>query len=305
MQPLSTPTVRNAPNIPPEQQSDSAGKPKESAAQPPNIAASATTNEPTHVATNLARDAAGNRDQSADDASEFWVWFGHKVKITDSLLVAVTFLLFLVTGALIFVGVDQAVQLRATIRKIDEVGRVHAGHMAASATAMGNAASAMDKQATLAHQSYLATHRPRLTVRFINCGEPEAGYRPGAEIRIANVGYTDAKIVSIGSDIFRRTNKRIVPGGWSAIPQTVPLNPLAEPSQELVFSVLGGSPLATEHVHRIVGGQDELCLIGIVTYEDHNATKRTTSFFRIYDPSARRYVRAGKDDAHADYEYEN
>lgn len=174
-----------------------------------------------------------------------------------------------------------------------------------TAKAMREAADAMSKQALLAHQNYLATHRPRLTVRFVNCTEPKANERPAAEIRVANVGYTDAKIVSIGADIFRRTEKRIAPDGWCAIPQTIPLNPLAEPSQELVFTVTARNLLSPDQIARVTSGDDELCLIGIILYEDHNGTKRATSFFRIYSIDQKRYTRAGPLDAHADYEYEN
>jgi hypothetical protein len=223
------------------------------------------------------------------------------------------------TGAIVFVGVVQTVvfgiqarRLKETVlamKQIDEGQSAKVAESIAQATRAANAmkevADAMSKQATLAHQSYLATHRPRLRVRFIDCGEPKPNDRPGAVIRIANVGYTDAKIVSIGADIFRRTGGRTIPGGWSAIPQTVPLNPIAEPSQELLFTVMGGSAVSENNVRRILLGEDELCLLGIVIYEDYNGTKRTTSFFRIYDRALVRYRRAKEDDFQADYEYEN
>lgn len=205
---------------------------------------------------------------------------------------------------------------RATKRLVDDAKENETRHavdrQVALATAgtqttvMSQQADILEKQKEIAREGFIAAHRPRLTVRFINCPEPIIDAQPTADLRVANTGASDANYFSIGADIFRRTNNRIVPGGWSAIPQTVPLNPVVEPSQELTFTVIGKDTLNENHVKYVVEHRsDELCLIGIIVYEDRNGTKRTTSFFRKYNPDQRRYMRVSPHDAHADYEYEN
>jgi hypothetical protein len=145
--------MQHTPNIPTEQQPNGTHKTEVGADQPPQTASNPPAPAPTGIAPDLARNTATNGGQGNNDATEFWIIFWHKVKITDSLLVVVTFLLFIATAALIFVGIDQAKQLRATITKMDDIGKMHAGHFKAHVVQASRAAKAMEDAASGMHAS--------------------------------------------------------------------------------------------------------------------------------------------------------
>ena len=90
--------------------------------------------------------ARAQRRDSTDDASEFWVILGRRLKITNSCLVLFTALLF-------FAALWQGIQLRRTIDKMDEVGATHAGHMAGSVAEAKRGADEMGKLATTTKKS--------------------------------------------------------------------------------------------------------------------------------------------------------
>ena len=49
----------------------------------------------------------------------------------------------------------------------------------------------------------------------------------------------------------------------------------------------------------------ELCTLGIVTYTDDNGTRRSTSFFRIFNPARQRFMRASDDDEFSERDFED
>lgn len=133
--------AQHAPNIPPEQQPNRAGEAQVAAAQQAQNGSQPAPTIPQRPSADSEGKSGTNPDNSANEASEFWPPFwGFRLKVTDSLLAAFTALLF-------FAAIWQAIQLRRTIDKMDEVGAKHAGHMAASSRQATRAADAMGRVA--------------------------------------------------------------------------------------------------------------------------------------------------------------
>jgi len=157
----------------------------------------------------------------------------------------------------------------------------------------------------LGNKEFIATHRPQLRLRYAVGELPPAGNFATAELHVANVGQSDAVIQQIGVDIFvRRTN---VPnsGVFNAAPQPWSDSSSIPPGKEARMDAKSARPInANERPHIVTGGF-QLCLLGIVNYVDRNQIVRSTSFFRIYNPNTKRFLRAAKDDQYAEWDYED
>jgi len=98
-QPPQIPTHQQAPNSD-SSQTPAAGKTQNAGPSSPGI--------PIVPPSNLEKESSSNGAQGADKGSEFWPILGHRLKITDSLLAAFTFLLVLIGGW-------QGIQLKRTV----------------------------------------------------------------------------------------------------------------------------------------------------------------------------------------------
>jgi hypothetical protein len=159
-----------------------------------------------------------------------------------------------------------------------------------------------DKQATVAHQTYIATHRAILRARRFRISLMQAGRAIKVEFETINTGATDADVTG------RLVLVPILdaPGAIFGLP---PL-PLAF-SIEFPSKLRGGEtmghvheddgPVHEDDVAAVNAGTRFLHVIGRVAYTDDNGRPRETGFFRWYDAELHRFRKV--DDS--DFEYED
>jgi hypothetical protein len=165
----------------------------------------------------------------------------------------------------------------------------------------------MIMQKEIARRTFIAAHRPRMHVQFIDSPHITTGNKPTATIRVINIGGSDAKVIGIGIAWFRRSSDGAEINAWNAIPQPLPQGEqVVPPGKQLDIGVDGSTPLSEADIDAIHIGQHELIMVAILTYEDEVGASRATSFVRrfVNHPTRPHYVRLAEGDAHLDYEYE-
>ena len=150
----------------------------------------------------------------------------------------------------------------------------------------------------LGTREFVSTHPPRMRVRYVET-TALASARHTATIFAAKAGDTDARVVANGVDIFVQGNSH------SAVPVSRAPPDVVAPGQEMRFSVVGGQVLTGTELSQIGHRSLNLCLLGIIRYEDGNGTARNTSLYRVYDPTFSRFNSASINDASAEREYED
>jgi hypothetical protein len=133
-------------------------------------------------------------------------------------------------------------------------------------------------QIKLAREEFIATHRPRVIVRFIQGPFHENGvYDEFVWVTIANIGETKATIIELGCDLARRTDRNAwVYPGLQAAPK--PISPIfLESGARHTFKVRAHIPEAMIFTH----ADYELCVVGCIRYKDDNGRRLETGFLRI------------------------
>jgi len=135
--------------------------------------------------------------------------------------------------------------------------------------------------AKLAREEFIATHRPRVIVRFIQGPfHNEAGHE-FMWVTFANVGETMATITAIGGDLVRRNGSTGAwrPSGLDASPK--PITPTTlESGDRHIITVTAKGPISDIELFGDATGTYELCAVGGVRYQDGNGRTRETAFFR-------------------------
>lgn len=135
--------------------------------------------------------------------------------------------------------------------------------------------------ARLAREEFVATHRPRVIVRFLQGPFHNNEDYEFYWATFANIGETAATITEIGGDLARRN---IENGSWKspgldASPQSV--SPVVlESGQRHTVTILAKEPVSDIDIFGDATGTFELCAVGRVRYEDSNGRTRETAFFR-------------------------
>ena len=135
--------------------------------------------------------------------------------------------------------------------------------------------------AKLARDEFIATHRPRVIVRFIQGPFHDDDGHEFMWVTFANVGETAATITAIGGDLARRIASTGVwrSPGLDASPQ--PVTPVTlESGDRHVVKVTAKAPLSEIEMFGDATGTYELCAVGRVRYQDGNGRTRETAFFR-------------------------
>ncbi len=172
------------------------------------------------------------------------------------------------TGYLIFVGVAQALLFLWQLYLIRE-----------SLADAKEVASAARESADLARQQFVATHRPKIIVRFIQGPWPNADGAQGVWVTVTNVGETDAIVESFGRDLAMRIGR----GGWLPPGVNAGLRRLPQPvtltsGERLVIWVE-----ATGNDVALDDPQAELCVVGRIQYRNRNGRLLETGFLRVWD----------------------
>jgi hypothetical protein len=165
------------------------------------------------------------------------------------------------------------------------------------------AADNTKRSADIAHKEYLSAHRPRLRLRRVSDLYMAPASTASVRLDFANVGESEARIIEYGVDLFFRAKGDR--GAFSAEPK--PFVMAVPPGKQATLRINGGRPLSQADVDAINSGVADLCLLCIANYLDEVEipVQRSTSVFRLYVPSRRRFVRVEENDEYAEWDYED
>jgi hypothetical protein len=135
--------------------------------------------------------------------------------------------------------------------------------------------------AKLAREEFIATHRPRVVVRFIQGPFHDDAVHEFMWVTFANVGETAATITAIGGDLARRNAST---GTWrppGVDASRKPITPISlESGDRHVVTVKAKASISDIELFGDATGTYELCAVGSVRYQDGNGRTRETAFFR-------------------------
>jgi hypothetical protein len=227
-----------------------------------------------------------------------------------------TFLLFVATAALCYVALLQRRTMEAHKQSLEAM----AGHMQGGLTETRKAANAAKDSADAARKSFIAAHRPRLTIRFVTTVSEigEAGQGVSGDFLVYNTGGTAAILercyseVIVGDSLPTRSNRYTEEAGEAlgAI--------LLLPGQSTIVRFPTGGPKRLDPDEHIairkrqesvstnpMSGNNwswsNLFLIGWIGYIDESRKARRAGFCRRYDFAEKRFV---VNEDH-DYQYED
>jgi hypothetical protein len=156
--------------------------------------------------------------------------------------------------------------------------------------------------AKLAREEFVATHRPRVTVRFIQGPHHNNEGHEFMWVTFANVGETTATITEIGGDLNRRDTST---GNWrlpgiDGTPK--PISPVVtlESGDRHTVTFVAKSPISDIELFGDATGTYELCAVGGVRYQDGNGRTRETAFFRTNNGGEGFTASANKEDEYED-----
>jgi hypothetical protein len=136
--------------------------------------------------------------------------------------------------------------------------------------------------AKLAREEFIATHRPRIIVRFLQGPFHDDDGREFCWVTFANIGETAATLIEIGGDLARRnrdTGDWKIPG-LDASPKPIEAVVL-DSGQRHVVTITAKVPMSDMDIFGDVTETYELCAVGRVRYQDGNGRIRETAFLRI------------------------
>ena len=135
----------------------------------------------------------------------------------------------------------------------------------------------------LARQEFIATHRPRIIVRFVQ-GPVDDGKEPEfVWVTIANIGEASATITAVGYGLAHRRgrNNWLPPGlaaGFHDISPTV-----LESGGRLTFKVSAQNVTDDAAIAASALDDGELCAVGQIRYQDGNGRRLEMAFLRVHD----------------------
>jgi hypothetical protein len=156
----------------------------------------------------------------------------------------------------------------------------------------------------LARQEFIATHRPRVILRYIQGPfYNDEGHRFVC-VTFVNMGANNAIIEAFGADLALRRDDddEWEPPGLDADPKSVEPIILAC-GQRHFFTVTAKMPADTDKAifQEALDGH-QLCAVGVVRYKDGNGVARDTGFFRVLDDDGEAFVLSPHD---AEMEYQD
>jgi hypothetical protein len=146
----------------------------------------------------------------------------------------------------------------------------------------------------LARQEFVATHRPRIILRYIQGPfETEEGHQY-IWVSFVNIGANTAIIEAFGADLAKRwddTYDWAIPGLDAAPNEISPI--VLTCGQRHVFTVTARGAPDKElelQIFREAVSDYQLCAVGVIRYKDGNGVARDTGFFRVLDDEGRSFV---------------
>jgi hypothetical protein len=169
-------------------------------------------------------------------------------------------------------------------------------------TAAANNASNI--MAGIAEKQFIASHRPRIRVRFIQnvtLGEQEPFE---VWVTFANIGESNGMITAFGGDIGTKRGFHWEPPGLAATPRALDRPPTVASGERESFNIVGS--LSSGDILDINHDRITLYAVGEIEYTDTIGVVRRTSFFRVYNPAQSRFTKCTPNDADAqELEYED
>lgn len=159
------------------------------------------------------------------------------------------------------------------------------------------------KSIDLAREEFIATHRPKVIVRFIHLDLSEGP--PRIRLTLANVGSSDATIISIKAGIGIKGTDNLAWLRPSPEPQEIPIpDPILVSGQRSsVPLALDGRRLGTFQIEAIQRVEKILYVLGEIQYRDSNKVSRYTGFFRVYSVLTERFQQVEQLWAGSELEY--
>ena len=149
----------------------------------------------------------------------------------------------------------------------------------------------------LTRKEFIATHRPRVIVRFIQGPFDDAeSHHQYIWVTIANIGVNPATVEAFGCDLARRDHMRqwVIPG-LDASPKAIPPFSLIS-GQRHPFTVTAKTPYTDKEKLADAQGIQQLCAVGAIRYVDGNGVVRETGFFRTFDTNSKIFVASKNDE---------
>jgi hypothetical protein len=146
----------------------------------------------------------------------------------------------------------------------------------------------LDDQIKLARQEFIATHRPKVIVRFIQGFSYDDDLHEIIFVTVVNTGVNSAIIREFGCDLGRRKDGHWL-GGIDGTPKAI--TPVTLKSGERhTFTVRSPTPYGDAEVADDAWA--EICAVGRIRYADESNVVRETGFFRTYNRESEAFVRS-------------
>jgi len=141
----------------------------------------------------------------------------------------------------------------------------------------------------LGNKEFIATHRPRLVLRFTQSDPIRPNEKPGAQLIVDNAGSAKAYVIAKAGDIGQKRGAEWIPPWVFPSGVSLPEEKILKPGERRVFLVRATSPLSEGDIAEIEAGRNKLMLVGAFTYRDDNNVIRYTGFYREFDWNKREF----------------
>jgi hypothetical protein len=146
----------------------------------------------------------------------------------------------------------------------------------------------------LARQEFVATHRPRVVVRYIQGPNEDREGRQFYWVTFVNIGANPAIIEAFGADLAKRSDEtgRWAPPGLDAEPKEISPIVLTSGQRHTFIVTARDLPEALVEIQIFREGVNDyqLCAVGVIRYSDGNGVARDTGFFRVLDDEGNSFV---------------
>jgi hypothetical protein len=156
----------------------------------------------------------------------------------------------------------------------------------------------------LAREEFIATHRPRVILRYIQGPFFNDAGHQFIWLTFVNTGANDAIVEAFGGDLALRRDEDDtweVPGLDASQKTIKPI--VITCGQRHVFEVTGKYPAASDKaIFHDAMREHQVCAVGSIRYRDGNGVARDTGFFRVLDDLGENFVLSEHD---AEMEYQD
>lgn len=141
----------------------------------------------------------------------------------------------------------------------------------------------------VAHQNFIATHRPKIIVRFVQ-GPALGKSGTTAYVTAVNIGETTATIFAVGLDLSYQWHRDDwAPPGLNASPEPIE-EIVLQSGQQHTFKVV--SRVSDHEFDARLGMGQKLVVVGVIRYRDGNGVERETGLLWDHESDRHRFTRS-------------